>query len=274
MFVAEALERVADEVPPAATVVPEPAALATEIEVLEAQVAPLAAPGIAAPEAATAEIAAVEAAPPSNVATLVASEDVEPGSDVIVTSAAVEEVALPERAERAATTDALSEPAEVTSEVGADAAPVIAVEPGLEPFDRLTIAPPVIEAPELGLLEADVIEREDVGPPAIDAGADAPDIVSSSPRDVVEEWDVVARERATPAQPLPMPRSDAVNADVLARIRQQPRRPGRVVSRDITPPREPREPGRVLVAVTTVVLALALIAALAVIFRRAPTAPW
>lgn len=84
------------------------------------------------------------------------------------------------------------------------------------------------------------------------------------------ETEVVDLERAA----TPAAQTAAINAEVLARIRQQARRPGRVVSRDMAPSREPREPGRILVAITTAVLALALIVALAIIFRRAPTAPW
>lgn len=121
-----------------------------------------------------------------------------------------------------------------------------------------------------------VIRSDMIGSsPATPEGHDRDDlggVAISSPGDVVEEWDVIARQGSAPAPTAP--RGDTIGADVLARVRQQAHRPGRVVSRILAPPTEPREPGRLLVILTTAVLALALVVALAVIFRRAPTAPW
>lgn len=146
----------------------------------------------------------------------------------------------------------------------------VAVEPGPAPSSRLTIEPPTADVSPSVQREAEVVASEPA--PSAPAGADADvmELATSSPGVVAVARDVVAHERGVPM----MARGDEINVDVLARVRQQARRPGRVVSREVAPPREPREPGRLLVAVTTVILALALVVALAVIFRRAPTAPW
>lgn len=226
-------------------VTPEAAATSTDIErPLEQAVEPPLAPELPVAELAATELLAIEGAEAIDVAERGADEHVDARREIAPFTLDVEET--------------------VTGKV---------VEPEATPPGRLTTGPTTTEVPLSALRESEVIEGEITPPAPAGAGADATDLVTSSPGDVVEEWDVVARERAAPS----VARADAVNADVLARIRQQAHRPGRVVSRDVAPPRaprEPREPGRILVAVTTVILALALIVALAVIFRRAPTAPW
>ncbi len=149
---------------------------------------------------------------------------------------------------------------------------IVEVTAAAEGADADLNEPVVTTSPiqETELLETEVIAAESQPPSASDTASDAADVVVSSPSDVAEDWDVVARERAAAVAA----RSDAISADVLARIRLQAQRPGRVVAREFPPPREPREPGRILVVLTTAVLVLALIVAFAVIFRRAPTAPW
>lgn len=131
-----------------------------------------------------------------------------------------------------------------------------------------TVAESAMEV-QAALLESGTISGDELPTETTDGREEPGGAATSSPDEVAEEWDVIARERVMPTTP-----GIAMNADVLARVRQQARRPGRVVSRNAAPPSEPREPGRFLVILTTAVLALALLVALAVIFRRAPTAPW
>lgn len=67
--------------------------------------------------------------------------------------------------------------------------------------------------------------------------------------------------------------SGPIASDVLARLRQA-QAPPRVVSRDITPPDEERDPGSLAVFIAAAVLVVALLVAIGIVFRRAPTAPW
>ncbi len=75
---------------------------------------------------------------------------------------------------------------------------------------------------------------------------------------------------AAPAQAV----TGTISDDVRARIRQRQRTAGRVIARELPPTRPPREPGSLLVVIASAILVLALLVALAVIFRRLPTAPW
>jgi hypothetical protein len=72
----------------------------------------------------------------------------------------------------------------------------------------------------------------------------------------------------------PSTNSGPIHAEVLARVRQQAQRPGRVVAREPKPEGESRFLGSLVTFIVSAILIVALLVALAVVFRRAPTAPW
>lgn len=107
----------------------------------------------------------------------------------------------------------------------------------------------------------DVVERGDAGARR-DVAGDETDPVSSA---ASGEGAAAAGSPAV---------TGAISEDVLARVRQRARAKGRTISRENPAPRPSREPGSLVVFIASVILVVALLVALAVIFRRAPTAPW
>jgi len=87
---------------------------------------------------------------------------------------------------------------------------------------------------------------------------------------------------AAPPQPAPQrdapqrdgPHRDDPHREVLARVRLQAQRPSRVLAREVPARREPRLMGSLTFFIAATLVVVLLLVALAVVFRRAPTAPW
>jgi len=77
-----------------------------------------------------------------------------------------------------------------------------------------------------------------------------------------------------PAAEFPPASLPPITEDVLDRVRRQAQGSSRIIAREVPPPRDPLHAGSILFILAAVVLVLALLVAIAVIFRRAPTAPW
>jgi hypothetical protein len=100
---------------------------------------------------------------------------------------------------------------------------------------------------------------------------------SGADRDAATQWRPDSLPQRDPQRDDPHrddPHRDDPHREVLARVRLQAQRPSRVLAREVPARREPRLMGSLTFFIAATLVVVLLLVALAVVFRRAPTAPW
>ncbi len=137
------------------------------------------------------------------------------------------------------------------------------------PAEETSVAPPVATiaggTPGHGApaVETDVAEAPTAGLTAMPPHAAAPP--QSAPQRDAPQRDDPHRDD---------PHRNDPHREVLARVRLQAQRPSRVLAREVPARREPRLMGSLTFFIAATLVVVLLLVALAVVFRRAPTAPW